>query len=101
MYKNETWTAYNASNSDLPGNNVLSMVEDLNGNLWIGVVCNTLSRLDRNGKITNYGRCCKLGCNYNIMPTIVDSKNNIWCRRLCENGGGLVVFGPDVPDLNE
>lgn len=100
-YNNNGWTSLTSTNSDLPSNNVLSMVEDLNENLWIGVKCGTLSRLSKKGILTVYDKCCKLYCNYNIIPTIVDKKNNIWCRRLSDNGGGVVVFGPDVPDLQK
>jgi hypothetical protein len=98
-YDNIGWTSISAESSELPGNDVFSVVEDLHGNLWIGVRNSTLTCLDKTGKMTVFGSCCQYNCNHNIIPTVVDKKNNVWCRRLIENGGGVIVFGPDVPDL--
>ncbi len=80
---------------DMPGNSPISLIEDNDGNVWIGTL-KGLYKVNSNYEIHNYG--LEDGLNslgFTPECSALDSKGNLWW-----GNGGLVTFINDKNTLN-
>lgn len=76
-YDGNEWTLYNNVNSELPSNNILSLAEDIDGTLWIGMDNGRITKYN-NGNWVNYD-LSQLGIAYNDVNSIaIDNFGNKW-----------------------
>lgn len=71
------WMFYDTSNSDIPGNYVVSMDFEANGAKWFGTVYNGVTKFD-NGIWQSYNTSNSGLIALNNQATYIDSDNNKW-----------------------
>lgn len=82
-YYNQDFFTYTSSNSDLLGDNILSLFYD-EGILWIGHLDHGLQMMDANGNIVSF----KETFPFTVLKIFKDMSGNMW---LCTNQG-LIQF---------
>ncbi len=83
----QSWTTYDKTNSGIPSNNIYSIQENTQGDLWIGST-KALSKFDSNGW-TVYKKSNSPLPAKRINAIALDKSGNKW---VATNGGGLAKF---------
>lgn len=92
-YDGNEWKLYNNVNSELPSNNILSLVEDIDGTLWIGMDYGRITKYN-NGNWVNYD-LRQLGiAYYNVNSIAIDNLGNKWF------GTGIIYSSMGGPNFS-
>ncbi len=82
------WKVYSSSNTGMPNNGVLSIVEDGSGNIWIGTDGGGIVKFDGTN-FTIYNSSNSGLPNNTIFSLAIDASGNKWVTTF---GGGLAKF---------
>jgi diguanylate cyclase (GGDEF)-like protein len=83
-YENDAWRTYDQSDG-LPQDETMWAIEDADSNIWVAHESRGLSRINRDGKVTLFGKSQGLPSE-RIYSLFKDENNAIWAA----NGSGVV-----------
>jgi ligand-binding sensor domain-containing protein len=89
-FDGSNWTVYDPNNSDIPSNQLNSLVFDVYGNLWIGSNWGGITKYD-GAAFTTYNRFNSGLPQDDVHSLAIDKNNHLWIGTL----GGLAKYDGD------